>query len=77
MIVHQQLAALTGKPGSKKKKKHLAKDVVEVEVHDPLFTPNSIPLKKQLSKKPKKAASSKPKPSPVAAAPKKVTPPSK
>lgn len=46
MIVHQQLAALTGKP-SKKKKKVRGVDEVEVEVDDPIFTPNTASKKKK------------------------------
>lgn len=77
MIVHQQLAALTGKPGSKKKKKHVTKDDgIDVEVDDPLFVPSPVT---SLSKKPSKKPTKKPPPTKpkTAPAPKKATPPSK
>ena len=75
MIVHQQLAALTGKP-SKKKKKAKELDVTKIEVDDPLFTPNATtPLTKKkktkTSKEAKKAMKVKPAPQPKKAIPSK------
>ena len=52
MIVHQQLAALTGKPSKKKK---TVKEVVDPG--DPIFAPSTPPAvvkKKKSSKEPKK-----------------------
>ena len=85
MIVHQQLAALTGnkpssKPNSKKKKLHgaLLKEVPDLEANDPIFTPNTSTKKtKKAAKKP--GIESAKKPTKVKQPPqqKKVVPPGK